>query len=64
MTKFTQEEKVQAVKRYFEGKESQKAIAESIGGSKAILQTWIGSISITEKVLSKRAIQPTLRIIN
>ena len=41
MAKFTEKEKIQAVKRYLEGKEGQKAIAESIGGTKAILQTWI-----------------------
>lgn len=41
MAKFTEEEKIQAVKRYLEGKEGQKAIAESIGGTKAILQTWV-----------------------
>jgi len=35
------EEKIQAAKRYLEGNEGLNAIAESIGGSKAILQTWI-----------------------
>ena len=41
MAKFTEAEKIQAVKRYLEGKEGQKAIAESIGGTRAILQTWV-----------------------
>ena len=41
MAKLKAQEKVQAVRRYLEGKESQKVIAKSIGVSKAILQTWI-----------------------
>lgn len=41
MAKFTDEEKILAVRRYLEGKEGQKVIAESIGGTKGILQTWI-----------------------
>jgi transposase len=41
MSKLTTQEKLQAVKRYLEGVEGQKAIAESVGVTKAILQTWI-----------------------
>lgn len=41
MAKLKAHEKVRAVRRYLEGKESQKANAKSIGVSKAILQTWI-----------------------
>jgi transposase len=41
MAKVTTEEKLQAVKKYLEGMEGQKAVADSVGVSKAILQTWI-----------------------
>jgi transposase len=41
MAKLTAEEKIQAVKMYLEGIESQDTVAKSAGVSKAILQTWI-----------------------
>jgi len=41
MAKVTAEEKIQAVKRYLEGTESQITVAKSVGVTKAILQTWI-----------------------
>jgi transposase len=41
MAKVTAEVKLQAVKKYLEGMEGQKAVADSVGVSKAILQTWI-----------------------
>ncbi|WP_342415705.1 IS3 family transposase [Paenibacillus sp. FSL R10-2782] len=41
MAKVTTQEKIQAVKRYLEGKEGQKSIARSIGVSHSILLTWI-----------------------
>jgi transposase len=41
MAKITAEEKLQAVKRYLEGKEGQGCIANSIGVTKSILQAWI-----------------------
>jgi transposase-like protein len=41
MAKLTTQEKIQAVKMYLEGIESQDIVAKSVGVSKAILQTWI-----------------------
>jgi transposase len=41
MAKFTNGEKVSAVERYLNGKESQQTIADSIGVSKPSLQNWI-----------------------
>lgn len=41
MAKITEVEKIKAVKKYLEGKEGQVSIAESIGVTKGILQTWI-----------------------
>jgi len=41
MVKIIAEEKIQAVKRYLEGTESQDIVAKNVGVSKAILQTWI-----------------------
>lgn len=41
MAKFTAEEKLKAVKQYLNGKESQQAIANSIGVVKSVFQTWI-----------------------
>jgi transposase-like protein len=41
MAKFTVEEKLNAVKRYLKGSESQRTIAGSIGVHKSVLQTWI-----------------------
>lgn len=41
MAKLTAQEKIQAVKAYLEGIEGLKTVAESVGVSKAILQTWI-----------------------
>jgi transposase-like protein len=41
MAKFTVLEKLHAVKRYLNGTETQKAIADSIGVSKPVLRTWI-----------------------
>jgi transposase len=41
MAKFTAQEKIQAVKKYLEGKEGQKAVATSVGVTKSVLQAWI-----------------------
>jgi len=41
MSKLTGQEKIQAVKRYFEGVESQHTLAKSLGVSQSILLTWI-----------------------
>jgi transposase len=41
MAKLTAQEKINAVKRYLEGIEGQKTVAESVGVTKAIFQTWI-----------------------
>ena len=41
MAKFTVEEKINAVSRYLNGKESQGTIADSIRVNKAVLQNWI-----------------------
>jgi transposase len=41
MAKLTAQEKIQAVKKYLEGVEGQKTVAESVGVTRAILQTWI-----------------------
>jgi transposase len=41
MAKLTAQEKIQAVKMYLEGIESQDIVAKRVGVSKAILQTWI-----------------------
>jgi transposase len=41
MAKLTAQEKIQAVKKYLEGSEGQKAVAKSVGVTKGILQTWI-----------------------
>ncbi|CAM3694804.1 IS3 family transposase [Mesobacillus zeae] len=41
MAKFTVEEKINAVRRYLNGNESQQTIAASIGIHKSGLQNWI-----------------------
>lgn len=41
MPKFTVEEKLSAIKRYLNGKESQRTISNSIGVNRAVLQNWI-----------------------
>jgi len=41
MSKLTAKEKIQAVKMYLEGVESQDTVANRAGVTKAILQTWI-----------------------
>jgi transposase len=41
MAKLATQEKIQGVKMYLEGIESQDIVAKSVGVSKAILQTWI-----------------------
>lgn len=41
MVKVAAEEKIQAVKKYLEGNEGLKTVAESVGVTKAMLQTWI-----------------------
>jgi len=41
MAKFTTEEKLNAIKSYLEGKESQKSIADSIGVNRAVFQNWL-----------------------
>jgi transposase len=41
MSKFTVGEKLNAIKRYLNGIESQRTIADSIGVNKAVLQNWI-----------------------
>ena len=41
MGKLTEQEKIQAVKRYLEGKEGQRSVAKSMGVTLGILQTWI-----------------------
>lgn len=54
MAKVTAEEKIQSVKKYLEGVDSQDTVAKKAGVSKAILQTWIrqyqhhGEISFTK----------------
>ena len=41
MAKFKIEEKLKAVKRYLNGKESQKSVADSIGVALPVFRTWI-----------------------
>jgi len=41
MAKYTVEEKIQAVKRYLNGVEGQRTIANSIGVDKTLFRTWI-----------------------
>ena len=41
MAKFTEEEKLQAVKRYLNGNESQRTIADSIRVAHPVFRTWI-----------------------
>ena len=43
MSKFSKEEKMNAVKRRLEGKESYASIAGSIGAGKATIQTWVAN---------------------
>ena len=41
MAKFTAEDKIAAVKRYLEGKESYTSIGDSIGTSESIVRNWV-----------------------
>jgi transposase len=41
MTKFTAKDKLSAVQRYLEGKESYRAIATSIGTDHSVVRSWV-----------------------
>lgn len=62
MAKFTVEEKLKAVKRYLNGKESQQTIADSIGVADSVFRTWIQQYQYHgEKAFEKRYTSYTLR---
>ncbi len=62
MAKFTIEEKVKAVKRYINGRESQRTIADSLGVAYPVFRTWIQQYQYHgEKAFEKRYTSYTLQ---
>ena len=62
MAKFTVEEKLEAVKRYINGTESQKVIAGSLGVAHSVFRTWIQQYQYHgEKAFEKRYTSYTLQ---
>ena len=64
MAKFSSKDKIQAVKRYLEGREDGKTIADSIEIHYRELYQWIKWFEFSEKRRLKNAIQLILSSIN
>ena len=64
MTKYTEIDKINAVKRYLSGKESLQTIADSIRVNKSVFLNWIQQYRHHGEKAFKKAIQTTLWSIN